>query len=129
LPPLNRLTVTVNRKLFPFAIVLLLAGLAPATAIIGFCARMPCCGHEAAASLAMSTDRADCCTTIACYESPSATLSTTAVAPLSLLAMPALLSNAPVLPTAARSAPPTPIDTSPPLPTRDRLAVLSTLLI
>ncbi len=33
------------RKTVAFAVVLLLAGLAPAAGVIGSCARMPCCNH------------------------------------------------------------------------------------
>ena len=109
------------------AIAFLLAALAPATAIIGFCARMPCCGHESSKSLAMTTEGADCCTTIACYESPSATLSTPSTTPLIVTAV--VVANTPMLPTLDRSAAHALIDTSPPRPTRDRLAVLSTLII
>ena len=120
----------MNRKHIALAVLLLLAGLAPATAIIGFCARMPCCGHESASdALSLTTNRSDCCTTIACYESPSATLAPADSASLSLIATPALTFDAPALASPRCSVATAPIDTSPPPRTSDRLAVLSTLLI
>ena len=118
----------MNLKSLALAIVILLAGLSPATAIIGFCARMPCCGHQPAASLSLTTERADCCTTITCYESPSAKLATTVSAPHPH-ALPLVLLIVPALPAPVASTAPPPIDTSPPRAMRDRLAVLSILLI
>lgn len=121
-------TSTMNRSQLALAIVLLLAALAPASAIIGFCARMPCCGKASSDQLALTTERNDCCTTIACYEPPSLKLGTAHASCDALLALPALVSVAP-------AAPPAPLiaqalaDTSPPLPVRHRLAILSTLLI
>jgi hypothetical protein len=120
---------TMNRKLLALAIVLLLGVLAPATAIIGFCARMPCCGHASADPLALATGRADCCTTLTCYDSPSATLATAGFAAFSLLVVPALVVSAPPPPAAAPSTARLAIDSSPPRAVRDRLATLSTLLI
>jgi len=119
----------MNRKLLALVIVLLLAALAPAGAIVGFCARLPCCGHASGGSLALTTERADCCTTITCYESPSARLATSAFASLSLLAMPLLAVNAPAFHAPVPSTPPGPIDASPPRELGDRLATLSTLII
>jgi hypothetical protein len=122
--------ITMNRKALALAIVLLVAGLAPASAIIGFCARMPCCSHPSnATTAAFSTERNDCCTTIACYESPSLKLSAAPTSADAVLATPALII------TTAPAIAPAPIvtqafaDTSPPLSSRHRLAVLSTLLI
>ena len=46
---------TMIRKPLTVAIVLLLAGLSPAAAIIGFCTRMPCCSHRPGAALALAT--------------------------------------------------------------------------
>ncbi|MGH9420588.1 MAG: hypothetical protein ACRD3J_11475 [Thermoanaerobaculia bacterium] len=122
-------STTMNRKTLALAIVLLLAALAPVAAIIGFCARMPCCGQAPAGAPALTNERADCCTTIACYESPSATISTAAAASFSALAMPALAAAAPTLPAPDVRATLPAIDPSPPMATRDRLAQLSILLI
>jgi len=118
----------MHRTPLALTIVLLLAGLAPATAIIGFCARMPCCDHAPADSLALTTNRADCCTTIACYDSPSAKLATAAPASLALLATPALVSDSIILVPPSIAAP-VPIDTSPPRTVQHRLALLSVFLI
>ncbi|SRR5712692_884827 len=120
---------TMNHKSLALAVVLLITGLAPATAIIGFCARMPCCSHASEATAAFSTESHDCCTTIACYESPSATLANASSAPLSLIATPMLALAAPTIPAPDSTTPTAPIDTSPPRRTSERLAVLSTLLI
>ena len=118
----------MNRKPLALAIVLLITALAPATAIIGFCTRMPCCSHAAAAALAFAKERADCCTTITCYESPSVKLTTGPLSTLHVVAMPALISAAPATPMTSIVALAT-IDTWPPMTVRHRLAVLSTLLI
>ena len=120
-------TPTMNRKPLALLIVLLIAALAPASAILGFCARMPCCSHASGASAAFSTERNDCCTTIACYESPSLKLTTAPASSDALLAAPALMT------VVATTSPASLIiqdfaDTSPPL-SRHRLAILSILLI
>lgn len=122
-------TSKMNRKPLALAIVLILVVLAPATAIIGFCARMPCCSHASFASLAFATERADCCTTITCYESPSAKM-TKAGSPdaAAVVAAPTLVATAPVPPHAPSVALAV-VDTSPPLTVRHRLAALSILLI
>jgi hypothetical protein len=99
------------------------------TAVIGFCARMPCCGHSPADALALATERADCCTTIACYESQSATLSTAAAAPLSAMDLPLRVLDVRGLSAPAVQATLPLIDTSPPRRTGGRLAELSTLVI
>jgi hypothetical protein len=117
---------TMNRKSLALGIILLIAGLAPASAIIGFCSRMPCCSH--ASNATFSTERADCCTTIACYESPSLKLTTAPTSADALLATPALIIIAPApspAPLIARAF----AGTSPPVPVRHRLAILSTLLV
>ncbi|HJW93761.1 MAG TPA: hypothetical protein VJ901_09095 [Thermoanaerobaculia bacterium] len=115
----------MTRKPLALAIVLLIAGLTPATAIIGFCTRMPCCNHDAAAVLAASNAN-DCCTTITCYETPSAKLAPGTSAQVSIAAPVAVrVAFVNVQPRSARKH----VDTSPPLETRHRLAILSTLLI
>jgi hypothetical protein len=116
-------------KTMALAIALLLTIIAPASAIIGFCARMPCCGHSSSDSLSFATERADCCTTLTCYESPSAKLATTVSAPLSLLTAPLLVLGDPAVPPPDPTNTRAPIDTSPPPALRNRLAVLATLLI
>ncbi|MCU1347030.1 MAG: hypothetical protein JWO56_60 [Acidobacteria bacterium] len=117
----------MNRKPLALLIVLLIAGLAPAAAIIGFCARMPCCRHAPAAPLAFSTGGRDCCTSVTCYDAPSAKL-TAGAAASALAAVPALRSTTAVFQPAPVALRPF-IDTSPPRDAGDRLAVLSILLI
>jgi hypothetical protein len=122
------LSSTMNRKAVALAIVLLITGVAPATAIIGFCARMPCCSHGAAAAVSFATESTDCCTTITCYESPSLELTTGTSTAVVLIAAPVLLVSAPVLPQRiliTRAV----VDTSPPVTSNHRLAVLSVFLI
>ena len=121
-------TSTMNRKSLALMIVLLIAGLAPATAIIGFCARMPCCSHVSEEATAFSTERNDCCTTIACYESPSLELTTAPTSADALFAAPVVITVAPA-PSRAPLLAEAFADTSPPVPVRHRLAILSTLLI
>jgi hypothetical protein len=119
----------MNRKGIALAVVLLLAVLAPATAIIGFCTRMPCCSHAAAdAAPSFATERTDCCTTITCYDAPTAKLMNRAASPDVVVHTPALLAVATTIsapPVARREV----VDTSPPTSPRQRLAVLSVLLI
>jgi hypothetical protein len=119
---------TMNRKSLALAIVLLIAGLAPATAIIGFCSRMPCCSHASDTTESLSTERNDCCTTIACYDTPSLKLTTAQTSADALLTAAALITVAPA-PSPAPLIAQAFADTSPPVPVRHRLAILSTLLI
>jgi hypothetical protein len=114
------------RKPLTVAIVLLFAGLAPAAAIIGFCTRMPCCAHESEARLALATNGGDCCTTITCYDIPTAKLAASAPAAQSLASP---LTALPPVPRFAPALARTRIDTSPPRGVIDRLAILSILLI
>ena len=116
------------RKPLTVAIVLLIAGLAPAAAIIGFCTRMPCCSHAPDATIALPTENGDCCTTITCYDAPTAKLITATSAAPSPGFAPALAAISPVprfVPAMARTY----NDTSPPRGVADRLAILSILLI
>ena len=89
---------------------------------------MPCCSHAANATLALATERGDCCTTITCYDTPLAKLTAGASSAASRAVVPALAAFVPAL----RLAPPaahTFTDTSPPRAVSGRLAVLSILLI
>ena len=115
----------MSRKAFAAIIVLLLAGLTPATAIIGFCARMPCCSHPPA-PIHVTTDPGDCCTTVTCYDVPSAKLNAQSavvyVAARAFIVGPAI---APVTPPITLPLP----DPSPPPPVTARLAILSILIV
>ena len=115
----------MGRRVAAIAIVLLIAGLAPASAIIGYCARMPCCHHATPQQARVSANAGDCCTTVACYEAPSVKL--TASTPLlSFVAAPlvttvlTVLREPQLLPA---------LTASPPATTQQRLAILSILLI
>lgn len=117
----------MHRQPLAFTIVLLLAGLAPATAILGFCARMPCCEHAPADALALSAPQSDCCTSITCFESPAAKLAGGSASP-ALVAAPASFSSLLALDPAQLAAP-VPADPSPPQTAQHRLALLSVFLI
>jgi hypothetical protein len=120
---------TMKRKSLALAMILLFTGLAPATAVIGFCARMPCCSHAAnAMTAALSTERNDCCTAIACYESPSLKLITAPTSAGALPVTPALVTVTST-PSPATLLAKAVADASPPARVRHRLAILSTLLI
>jgi len=119
---------TMIRKPLAFAIVLMIAALAPAASIIGFCARMPCCAHRQASSLVFATPRADCCTTVACYESPSAKMTKAASSGVRAVMGPAFVSPVAVSPP-LQSVAQIAVDTSPPRTVGHRLAVLSILLV
>src|SRR3954471_8458385 len=90
------LRTTLIRKTLTAVFVLLLAGLAPAAAVIGFCTRMPCCSHIGSDSVVAPDKDADCCTTITCYDVPAAKPATSAavadnsVASTTLAAVPRL---------------------------------------
>ena len=119
---------SMTRKLLALAIVLTISGLAPATAVIGSCAKMPCCFGEAGQGPVVGPDMSDCCTTINCYEAPSQELTVSATSK-NLAA-----TTAAVVPVVAPTiniqlARRTFDDTSPPPSTRQRLSSLSTLLI
>lgn len=121
-------TPSMNRRTLALAIVLLLAGLAPATAIIGFCARMPCCSHaRSETAAALSAERNDCCASMTCYESPSASLSNRVASANIVFAPPAIVAVAPSVEPHALTA--AVIDISPPASARQRLSALSILRI
>ena len=121
-------SVAVTRNVLAIAVVLLIAGLAPATAVIGFCAKMPCCFDDPHDGPALATNRADCCTTITCYEAPSHDLTATAkvkmAAAMTIDASPGVI-TLPVVPAGSRTFE----SSSPPPTTSQRLSTLATLLI
>lgn len=124
-------SIPMTRKVLAVAVVLILSGLAPATAVIGFCAKMPCCFGQAHADRngpSVAANDADCCTTINCYEAPSQDLTASAKARTITVATPAVLAIVAAVPAAppVRSAAD---DTSPPRTTQQRLSSLSILLI
>ena len=115
-------------KALALVLVMLLSALAPATAVLGFCAKMPCCFDEAHDGQALETNNAGCCTTINCYEAPSHELTVSAKAKTvhatASVVLPAI-APIPVLEIASATFD----DPSPPLTTKQRLASLSILLI
>lgn len=115
----------MSRRAVALSIVLLIAGLAPASAIIGYCARMPCCRHATENPLKISPAQNQCCTTIACYDTPSAKL--TANAPFAAFTGARAVASAIVFSPEPQLLPA--VSASPPPTTQQRLAILSTLLI
>lgn len=120
----------MTRKTLALTIALLISSLAPATAVIGFCARMPCCEHKANAlpQATLTAERADCCTTINCYEAPSQDVTAKETATVLLVAVPVVLTHSVVVAMPAHRARAF-ADASPPKTLRERLSTLSTLLI
>jgi hypothetical protein len=116
----------LTRRPIALSIVLLIALAAPATAVIGFCAKMPCCSHARHARI--TTEGTDCCTTINCYEAPSQELTTrssikVAAVPVAIV-MPVFV-GAHLRPLVVTRFD----DTSPPRTVQERLSVLAILLI
>ena len=131
-----RLTVTmahgsslfVTRKIFVFVIVLIISGVAPATAVLGFCAKMPCCFNEPNEGPVIGADTAHCCSTISCYEAPSNELTVSAKAKSIVspaLAVMPFTTTIPNIHEVGRAFD----DGSPPRTTQQRLSSLSTFLI
>jgi len=119
---------SMTRKVLALLIVVIASGLSPATAVIGFCAKMPCCFGESQSGPALAMDMADCCSTISCYEAPSHDLAVAAKAKVFPPATFALLAVTLPIPKIS-AARPTFDDTSPPLTTSKRLSLLSIFLI
>ena len=118
----------MTRKILALVVVVITSGLAPATAVIGFCAKMPCCFGETERGPAITANEAHCCTTISCYEAPSHDITVTAKAKSITATAPAVLPVvAPVPPVHVARY--TFDDSSPPLTTKRRLSSLSILLI
>jgi hypothetical protein len=121
-------SVAMTRKALAIAVVLLIAGLAPATAVIGFCAKMPCCFGDPHDGPSVTANRADCCTTISCYEAPSHELTVTAKVKMATTG-PAVVSAVIAALPAAPAERLTFDNSSPPPTTRQRLSTLAILLI
>lgn len=115
------------RKVVALMVILTITGVAPATAVIGFCAKMPCCFGEAQQAPTLGTSMADCCTTINCYGAPSHELTASAKAKVFTPTLPLWSANLVASPINASQL--AFDDTSPPLTTRERLSSLSILLI
>lgn len=114
-------------KALALTVVLAVIVVAPATAVIGFCARMPCCFAEARATPTLGPANADCCTSINCYEAPVDEVTPLAKAAVSTPTMTILPANILV---AQESRPHRVVENpSPPVTTSQRLSSLSTLII
>jgi hypothetical protein len=59
------------RKAIIATVVLLIALSSPLSAVVGFCAKMPCCeSHEASHDAKLAAPAADCCTAVSCADAP-----------------------------------------------------------
>jgi len=118
----------MKRKTLALIVVLIVTGLAPATAVLGFCARMPCCFTQSHLGPILSVGTSDCCNTISCYEVPPHESTASAKAHVLMADAPAVLPAATLFP-ARPAVKHVFVDLSPPRTTGDRLAALSVLLI
>lgn len=118
----------MTRKVLTLVVVLITSSLAPATAVLGFCAKMPCCFEEPADGPALASNMAGCCNTISCYEAPSHDVTVSAKAKTFTATTLASLSVTLAMPQVA-VARRTFDDTSPPPTTSERLSSLSVFLI
>ena len=120
------------RKALVLVLAVLILGVVPATAVIGFCAKMPCCFADPQASqgLAFSAPMADCCDSITCAETQPQELGlSTAVKMVAKVvsATPDLAIFLPAMPGLRLVGY---VDTSPPPPPQhQRLSTLSAFLI
>lgn len=119
----------MTRKVLALLVVVIATGLAPATAILGFCAQMPCCFAEVGTGPALAVDMADCCSPIACYEAPPHELAASGKAKAFPATNLATLPVTAAMPQASAARQRTFDDTSPPLTTNERLSSLSVFLI
>src|SRR5262245_60509851 len=118
------------RKALVFVIGLLIVAAVPANAIIGFCARLPCCSSHEDHGVAIDNTDAGCCDTIKCAETPPHEL-----APVT--AVKSFIATVAVVPQATAVIPSAPEPSAreyhdlapPPLTARERLSALSLLLI
>jgi len=119
---------SMMRRILALVVVLLVSGLAPATAAIGFCAKRPCCFVEAEGGPVLAVNMAGCCTTISCYEAPPQDLAESAKAKVLIATTLAMLPVAAAVPQVSETRR-TFDDTSPPPTTSERLSSLSFFLI
>lgn len=121
-------SIPMTRKVLTLVVVLITSSLAPATAVLGFCAKMPCCFGEPADGPALASNMGGCCNTISCYEAPSRDVTVSAKAKTftatTLASLPVTLAM-PQVAVARRTFD----DTSPPPTTSERLSSLSVFLI
>lgn len=119
------------RKPLVLVVAVLIIGVVPATAVIGFCAKMPCCfAHQREVPVELTAANPDCCNSISCAETPAQEFDRASSAKSltqSLLVFPEFVAVVPAAPALlVRDY----HDLAPPPPTaRQRLSVLSLLLI
>jgi hypothetical protein len=121
--------VLMMRKVLALAVVLTISSLASATAVIGFCAKMPCCFAEEHEGPSVARNDADCCTPVNCYEAPSQNLTVSAKVKSITATVQAAVAVIVAMPAARPVASYSFDDPSPPPTTRQRLSSLSILLI
>jgi len=121
-------SLSMTRKVLTLLVVLVVSGLVPATAAIGFCANMPCCAGEAKGLPALDVKTADCCSTISCDEPPPKDLTVSPKLKFFTAATPATLLVAGVVAPISRPLHPY-HPSAPPPTTSERLSSLSSFLI
>ena len=118
----------MTRKVLTLLVVLVVSGLVPASAAIGFCAKMPCCVGDSNGGQAFEVKTPSCCSTISCDEAPPQNLALSGKLQLVTSDAPAMLLVASVVTPVKRTNHPV-ISTAPPPTTSERLSSLSSFLI
>jgi hypothetical protein len=118
------------RKAIIATVVLLIALSSPLSAVVGFCAKMPCCeSHEASHDATLAPPPVDCCTSVSCALAPPGHQQTSATvhyaAGAILFSTVSIHVTPPPMPARSSGA----IEPSPPSGVGDRLSLLSTFLI
>lgn len=120
----------ITPKVLALVVILIASRLAPATAVLDFCATMPCCAGQTEVGPTMAADMPDCGIAISSYEAPSRDLAVPAKAKTHIFVAitPAILTvQVAVTPVSATRR--TSDDPSPATTTSERLSALSTFLI
>lgn len=116
------------RKAALLVLSLLIIGIGPVTAGLGFCAKLPCCSDESHHDITARMSRPDCCDPVSCAEMQAQELTVSK----SRTAQPAVItiaSDVIVLVDAPRVSPRSIDDLLPPRTSQQRLSTLSLLLI
>lgn len=119
---------SMMRRIQALMVILIVSGLAPATSMIGFCTKMPCCFGQAEEGPVLAIGMANCCTPINCEETPSQDLTVSAKAKVLTASTLAVLPAGAAIPTVS-DARRIFVDLSPPPTTSERLSSLSAFLI
>jgi hypothetical protein len=119
------------RKALMLVFAVLIIGAVPASAVIGFCAKMPCCfAHEREAPVELTAAYPDCCDSISCAETPNQKLDRSSSAKAPTLSFVVFSQTVAIVPATHALTIRDYHDLAPPPPTaRQRLSAISLLLI